>query len=137
MSWKCPKCGKTFRNTNQAHSCYVVSIDDHLKNKSVEVQAIVERLLNAVTKFGDITLNPVKSLIQVKAGATFLSIRPKKETVEIEFQLDEEIIKYPVYKYFRISKNRILHFAALEKKTDINKTLLSLLKKSCVLVKNT
>lgn len=137
MSWKCPKCGKAFRNTNQAHSCYVVTVDDHLKNKSAEVQAIVEKLLNAVAKFGDVTLNPVKSSIQVKAGATFLSIKPKKESVEIEFQLDEEIVQYPIYKYFRVSKNRVLHFASLEKKSDINKTLLSLLKKSYVLINNT
>ncbi len=136
MSWKCPKCNKTFRNTNQAHSCCVVSIDEHLKNKSADVQAMVERLLNAVTKFGKVTLNPVKSSIQVKAGATFLSIKPKKETVEIEFQLDEEINQLPVYKYFRVSNNRVLSFAKLEKKSDIDKSLLGLLKKSYLLVKN-
>jgi hypothetical protein len=29
--WTCPECGKKFRNKNQWHSCYRVSLEDHIE----------------------------------------------------------------------------------------------------------
>jgi len=134
MTWTCPNCKKEFRNKNQAHSCAKVDLKDHLKNKSPQVIVAFNKLMRELEKFGEITLNPVKTSIQVKAGATFLSIRPKKEHMEIEFQLGEEIDKFPVYKNIRISKNRVLHFAILKSPKEVNTQLVNWLKKSYELV---
>jgi len=134
MPWTCPKCKKEFRNKNQVHSCAKVDLRDHLKNKSPQVIATVDKLMRELGKFGEITINPVKTSVQVKAGATFLSIKPKKEYTEIEFQLSEEVDKFPVYKNIRISKNRVLHFAVLKSPQEVNIQLVSWLKKSYELV---
>jgi hypothetical protein len=106
----------------------------YLKNKSPQVVATFDKLMRELGKFGEITINPVKTSVQVKAGATFLSIRPKKEYTEIEFQLGEELDKFPVYKNIRISKNRVLHFAVLKNPQEVNTRLVSWLKKSYELV---
>lgn len=134
MTWTCPNCKKEFRNKNQAHSCARIDLKDHLKNKSPQVIATFDKLMRELDKFGEITLNPVKTSIQVKTGATFLSIKPKKECVEIEFQLGEEVDKFPVYRNIRISKNRVLHFAILKGPQEVNAQLVSWLKKSHELV---
>jgi len=130
MAWTCPDCGKQFRNTNQWHSCASRSIDDHLRNKTPEVRRIVERLLEDTGAFGAVTISPVKTSIQLKAGATFLSIRPRKDHVEIEFQTTSERSAYPVYKSIRISKNRVFHAAILEEECDIDEGLLQRIKES-------
>jgi len=135
MTWICPDCKKEFRNKNQAHSCARVDLEDHLKGKSSQVKATFEKLMREIRKFGEITLNPVKTSIQVKTGSTFLSIRLKKMNIEIEFQLGSEVNEPPFYKNFRISKNRVLHFAVLKNPEDVNAKLISLLRKSYELVK--
>jgi len=134
MTWICPKCKKEFKNTNQAHSCARVDLEDHLKNKSPQAKATFDKLMQELNKLGKINLNPVKTSIQVKATATFLSIKLKRDNVEIEFQLGSEINESPVYKNFRISKNRVLHFAVLESPQDVDAKLVNLLKKSYELV---
>ena len=134
MTWICPECKKEFRNTNQGHSCYIVSIEEHLKNRSDTVVTTYHKLMHEVNKFGRVTLNPVKTSIQVKSGATFLSIRLKKNSLEIEFQSNEEIKSAPVYKNFIISNNRVLSCAVIESPKDVNGQLLMWLRRAYGLV---
>ena len=134
MTWICPNCKKEFKNKNQAHSCAKVDLKEHLKNKSPQVKATFDKLMRELGKLGKITINPVKTSIQVRATATFLSIIPKKDYMEIEFQLGSERDELPVYKNFRISKNRVLHFAILKDPQEVNTKLMNWLKKSYELV---
>ncbi|NIO48435.1 MAG: hypothetical protein GTN73_03200 [Candidatus Aminicenantes bacterium] len=134
MTWTCPNCKKEFRNKNQVHSCAKVDLEDHLKNKSPQVIATFDKLMRELGKFGEITLNPVITSVQVRAGATFLSVKPKKECMEIEFQLSDEVNKLPIYKNIRISRNRVLHFAILKGPQEVNTQLINWLKKSYELV---
>ena len=134
MSWICPECGKSFRNRNQWHSCYALNLEDHLRNKPEGIRNTVNQLLNEVGRFGPIELNPVKSVIQVKAGATFLSIKPKKDFIELEFQLGEEIDQFPVHRTVRISGKRVLHFLYIQGREDISDQLLDWLRRSYQLV---
>ena len=137
MSWTCPDCGKSFRNLNQWHSCYTLNLEDHLRNKPEAIRNVVYDLLTEVGQFGPIELNPVKSVIQVKAGATFLSIKPKKDFIELEFQLGEEIDQFPVHRTIRISRNRVLHFLYIQNLEDINDQLLQWLRRSYMMVSQT
>jgi len=132
--WTCPNCGKKFRNQNQEHSCARVPVDAHLKNKPAGIRMIYDRLMQEVHRFGDISVNPVKSSIQVKAGANFLSIRAKKDRVEIDFFLDREVTKSPISRTFRISAHRVLHSAVLESYEQVNKELVNWLRESYELV---
>ena len=134
MTWICPNCKKEFKNKNQAHSCAKVDLKEHLKNKSPQVKATFDKLMRELGKLGKITINPVKTSIQVKATATFLSIIPRKDYMEIEFQLGSERDELPIYKNFRISKNRVLHFAILKDPQEVNTKLMNWLKKSYELV---
>ena len=134
MTWTCPTCKKEFKTANQAHSCARVPIDDHFKNKPGGIRMIYDRIMQEVMQFGDISVNPVKTSIQIKAGATFLSIRPKRDRVEIEFQLGREISTFPITRSFRISKNRVLHSAVIESFEQVNQELVEWLRESYELV---
>jgi hypothetical protein len=134
MTWTCPECGKEFRNPNQEHSCARVPVDEHFRNKPAAMRMIYDRLMMEVHRFGDITVNPVKTSIKIKAGATFLSVGVRKDRLEIEFFLDREVSKPPITKSFRVSGQRVLHCAALEKFEMVNQELVSWLKESFDLV---
>jgi Domain of unknown function (DUF5655) len=134
MTWICPVCSKEFRNNNQWHSCARLSLDDHLRNKPEKIKQTVYKLIDEIQKFGDIELNPVKSIIQVRAGATFLSIKPKKDLIELEFQLSFEVNEFPIVKCVRISSNRVLHLMYIDTINDIDKQLIGWIHDSYILV---
>jgi len=109
-------------------------VSAHLRNKSPEVAETVEKILAELHDIGNVTVEAVKTAIQVKAGATFLSMKPKKDHVEIEFQLGREIREFPVYRSLRVSRNRVLHLAAIEGPDDVDRTLVEWLRESYELV---
>ena len=134
MTWTCPLCGRAFRNTNQWHSCETRDLDHHLARKSPAVREMVATLVDAANDFGAIDIDPVKTSIQLKAGSTFLSIRPKKYHLEIDFSLGRRVDVFPVYRSTRISGNRVLHQAILEHADDIDAPLIALLREAYELV---
>jgi len=48
--WKCPKCGREFKNTNQNHSCSEksASIDEYIAAQSEDVQPILVKVRNII-----------------------------------------------------------------------------------------
>jgi len=134
MAWICPECHKKFRNRNQWHSCHILTVEDHLAKKSINVQTTVMELLDEVQNFGPIEINPVKSTIQVKSGATFLSIKTKKDFVELEFQLGEKVEEFPIHRAVRVSGNRVLHFLFLQSPEDITEQVIKWIKSSYIMV---
>ena len=134
MSWTCPDCKRTFRQTNQWHSCARVTVDDHLENKPDFVKNILQKLTGIVTGFGDVLVDPVKTAINFKAGATFLSAKVKKDCLQLEFQLTREVDEFPIYRSVRVSRARILHFAVLEDPRDIDGALAKWLREAYDLI---
>lgn len=51
--WTCPKCGRSFANLNQSHTCGTLrSIDDHLAGKPGQVVDIFRTFAAAVEACG-------------------------------------------------------------------------------------
>lgn len=130
MPWICPNCNRRFKNPNQPHSCIVNSIDDHFIKKNIIVREIYNKIEKEILKFGNIKINPTKYAIIVSSKSTFLAIKPRKTMLDIEFLLDKAVEGHPVYKIFKVSKNRFAHFIHLEYIQQVDKNLILLLKKS-------
>jgi hypothetical protein len=86
-----------------------------------------------LNKLSDVTVKPVKSSIQVKGKTTFLSIKPTRDYLGIEFLLDAKVDEFPIYKTFQYSKKRIAHFAVLETPRGVTRKLMKLLTRSHML----
>jgi hypothetical protein len=128
--WNCPSCSRTFKNPNQAHSCVRINAADLLSGSTDTIKAIYEKVTRIVGKFGEVQENSSKSTINFKNGATFMVLKPKKERMELEFVLEDERKEFPVYKTFRISKNRVAHYVALEKPDEVDKQITGWLKQA-------
>lgn len=137
MTWTCPNCKKKFKNTNQWHSCARVDPQGHFRNKPLLVRAIFDKLVGELGAFGRITVDSVKTSIQVRAASSFVSIKPKRDCLEIEFQLGHEADAFPVYRTIRVSKNRVLHFAVLEHPDDVDEQLVDWLRQAYELTNDT
>jgi hypothetical protein len=130
MPWSCPVCQRPFKHKNQMHSCIRVEVGEHLAGKNPHVVAIFQGLQAGMKRFGEVRVSSVKNCILFKSASTFLALKPKKEWVDIEFLLDQEIDEFPVHKTVRVSKNRVAHFVRLEHPREINRQLMRWLRRS-------
>lgn len=132
--WTCPKCKRSFRSTNQCHSCKTIDPIDHFKNKPPVVKEIYDKLITTVNKIGPVTINAVKSAIFLKTKSTYIEIKPKKKYVVIAFYLDKEVNESPISRVVQLGKNRFAHLIHLQNPTDINKQVIDWLKESYKLI---
>lgn len=123
MSYTCPTCKRVFKSPNQYHSCFITSKETHLQKMNSEICEIFGILRSYLETFDDLEILYLKTCIQFKIGVTFLSVYPKKDRLELEFQLNRTEDQFPVYKTIRISKNRVLHRIAIGENSDIDNQL--------------
>lgn len=100
--WKCPKCGRTFKNTNQEHYCGDApkSIDEYILEQPEDVQlylnkvnsAIKAAIPNAVEKlsWSMPTYWKKRNLIQFAAFKNHIGLYPGTEAVEAFFDKLQE-----------------------------------------------
>jgi len=104
-----------------------------LRNKEPHVQTIYNRLLEHIDTFGPFTLNPVKTAVQVKNGATFLSIKLRRVSVQLEFQMKDSVAHPRIDKSFQISRNRVLHFLEIHHPDEVDELLISWIRQAYIL----
>ena len=136
MAWICPTCKRPFKNRNQVHSCVQISPDTVLSVAGKNVQGIYNKLMAAVKKFGPYDITATPKAIFLKNPGSFVAIKPKKATLELEFLLDTAIDEFPVYKNLRTSKNRVAHFIRLDDPSQVDMQLIQWLKLSYTLISN-
>jgi predicted transport protein len=134
MSWVCPNCNREYRNKNQWHSCVKVDINVHLENKPQNIVDTVQKLISEISKFGSIEISPIKTAIQFRKGATFLSIRVKKDRCELEFQLPFDVEEFSIVKKVRVSSKRVYYLVYIDSVEDVDNQLLSWIKEAYKLI---
>lgn len=103
--WKCPKCGHSFKNTNQRHHCERTTAAAQLKTQPEVIVEIHDRLLDVVKKIGIFSVSPIKDYIMLKHKSTFLTIKPRKKYLDISFFLPEKTEEFPIFASLQQSKN--------------------------------
>jgi len=77
--WRCPKCGRTFANRNQTHTCGTVRpLAEHFVGKPATVRALFNRVYAAVKECGPVTVLPEKSRIAFHVRMSFMAISVQK-----------------------------------------------------------
>jgi hypothetical protein len=119
---------------NQWHSCAIIDIDFHFRNKPEHIEKTYGKLIASIRKIGRFETNCVKSAIFLKTATTYLEIKPKKDFLLIGFYLDKEVKEFPIFKTVKLSENRIVHEIRLHHPREINAKVISLLKESYKLI---
>lgn len=127
MSWICPKCSRKFHTERLYHSCDVVTMDDHLDKSQPEIKKLALSLIKKILTWKNVQVTPLKSMILITAGSNFMSIKPRKTHLEIEFILNEEKNEFPVFKTMSYGK-KFVHYIKIDSKEDVNPQLMGWLK---------
>ena len=130
MTWSCPLCKRTFRSTNQSHSCVVKNIDDHFIGKNINVRATYDVLESKLKSIFDFSIHPVLNAIMFTTDATFLAIKPKKSWIDLEFILSNEVNEFPIHKVAKASKTRYAHFVRIQEPKEIDEQLIGWIKEA-------
>jgi hypothetical protein len=132
--WTCPECGKPFKARNDRHSCKIVPVKKHFENRDPAFEEIFEKLIRHISTFGNYYINSLPYCILLKRESTFLAIKIKKDHLLLEFFLEAEENIFPVFKILRTSKNRVVHFVAIENAAELKQQVLDWIKRSYELV---
>ena len=107
MTWKCPKCGRTFKNENQSHYCgkapktveeYIHAQDEEIRSMLQSVRDVLrDRLPEAEEKisWSMKTYWKVHNIIHFAAQKKHIGLYPGPEAVShFSDQLDQAGLKY-------------------------------------------
>ena len=105
--WKCPKCGRTFKNENQSHYCgkapetvenYILAQDEEIRDQLRQVRTVlVSRLPDAKEKisWSMPTYWKDHNIIHFAAQKKHIGLYPGPEAVEFfSNKLDQAGLKY-------------------------------------------
>jgi len=77
--WACARCGRTFANRNQVHTCAPLGdLDAHFAGRSPAVRATFDRVLAVATSFGPVQVLPEKTRIALHARMSFAAFMPRR-----------------------------------------------------------
>lgn len=123
--WNCPNCGRSFRNTNQDHSCLITDLESHFVNKHQNVITSFELIRKKMMKLEGVKIISVKNAILFQAKSNFLAVKPKKSRLDVEFLLPEKVEEFPVHKVVQATKTKFAHFVRLESPDEVDSQLMS------------
>jgi predicted transport protein len=123
--WNCPNCGRSFRNTNQDHSCLITDLESHFVNKQQNVIDTFTVIRDEVMKLEGVKISSVKNAILFQAKSNFLAIKSKKSHLDIEFVLDEKVEEFLIFKTVQKTKSKCAHFVRLEWPEELDEQLLN------------
>jgi hypothetical protein len=90
--WKCPRCGRSFANLNQTHTCALLGdLDRHFANRPPELRALFDALTKAVLAFGPAEVLSEKTRLAFHRRMSFLSVYLRKDHLILAFVLAERI----------------------------------------------
>lgn len=133
--WTCPDCKRKFRNTNQNHSCILISKDDLFAKRPAILKTLYAKIAASVKNLGDYREETVlPDVIFFKTKSTFLAVKVKKDHLEIEFFSDHHEDDPSIAKWLQTSKNRFVHVVKIDSEEDITTQLTEWIKRSYHLV---
>jgi hypothetical protein len=89
--WTCSKCSREFKKTDQPHSCKIVPLEDHFKNKE-KAKEIFDHLVKRVEdSVGKVKLISLPCCIHLFGTYDFLAALPKKNSLEVRIGLNREL----------------------------------------------
>jgi hypothetical protein len=122
--WVCPTCGRSFRRSGQVHSCRVVTLDEHFREKP-DLRSLFDGLIGAVNATaGSCEVVPLPCCIHLSDGHDFLAVLPKRDRLEVRFTLSEQLHHPRVARSARTSASAVKHSVDVRSADDVDDELL-------------
>jgi hypothetical protein len=108
--WECARCGRTFANTNQTHTCATLGdLDEQFRGCQPQVRETFERILAAVRGLGPVTVLPEKTRIALHVRMSFAAFTPRRRWLDGHLVLARTIHSGRFRRVETYSPRNILH----------------------------
>ena len=119
--WACPRCGRTFANRNQTHTCAPLGdLDEHFARASPAVRATFDRVLAVVSGFGPVTVLPEKTRIALHVRMSFAAFTPRRDWLDGHLVLARRIDSPRFRRVETFSPRNVLHTFRLSVPSDVD-----------------
>jgi hypothetical protein len=119
--WVCPRCGRTFANRNQVHTCARLGdLDEHFARSSPEVRAIFDRVRAAAEALGPVEVLPERTRIALHARMSFAAFMPRRRWLAGHLVLARRVDSARFSQIQVISARNIVHQFRLDRRDDVD-----------------
>jgi len=113
--WVCPKCGRTFANLHQSHTCAPLGeLDRHFARSIPAVRATFDRVLAVLADIGPVAVLPEKTRIALHVRMSFAAFMPRKAWLNGHLVLARRIDSPRFAKVEVYSPRNVLHAFRLD-----------------------
>jgi hypothetical protein len=118
--WECPRCGRSFINTNQHHGCMLFDIERHFVDKDTFARPTFERVCEVLNACGDYTILGQKTWIAFQGRSLFAFLKPKRIGVEATVVLELPIASPRIVKQESFSSRKEMYRIILRSMDDLD-----------------
>jgi Domain of unknown function (DUF5655) len=81
--WACQRCGRSFANRNQTHTCAPLGdLEQHFAGAAPVVREIFERIVATVSRLGPVEVLPEKTRIAMHVRTSFAAFVPRRRWLD-------------------------------------------------------
>jgi hypothetical protein len=129
--WTCPVCRRRFGHPRQSHVCEPgLTLEQYLERQPPAQRPVYRAVLRALTKLGELDIDPVEVGIMIKRHSTFCELRPKRGAVELAFKLSRPLASPRIRRTLRVSTHRTAYVLLLTSAREVDAELRSWLVES-------
>lgn len=119
--WTCPRCGRTFANRNQSHTCRTLGdLDAHFTGKDPAVRETFDEMVRTVTALGPFEILAEKSRIAFHVRMSFAAFTPRIHWLDGHVVLAERMESSRFTKVEVYSPHNVLHAFRLRTPAEVD-----------------
>ena len=119
--WACPRCGRTFANPNQSHTCAPLGdLDWHFAGTDPTVRVTFDAILAAVLRLGPVEVLAEKSRIALHVRMSFAAFQPRRHWLNGHLVLAREVPSVRFNKIEVFSPRNVLHAFRLDSPDQVD-----------------
>jgi hypothetical protein len=119
--WTCERCVRAFANANQSHTCAPLGeLDRHFTGRQPQVRATFQAVLDALSRFGPVTVLPEKTRIALQVRMSFAAFTPRVRWLDGHLVLARRIDSPRFRRVETYSPRNVLHTFRLIDPADVD-----------------
>ena len=126
--WTCPKCGRSFANRNQTHTCAPLrSLEEAFADTDPAVRLAFDRILAQV---GPVTVLPEKTRVALAVRMSFAAFVPRRRWLDGHLVLAREA-QHPLFRRVVVfSRRNVVHEFRLTGPAQVDAAFVELLREA-------
>jgi predicted transport protein len=122
-TWKCPRCGRSFRAVNQRHSCGVGSREELLRNKPAALVTLYTALEQALAGYDDVEIVTKDRYALFRTTRIFADLVFMRDALRLAVHLKRSASQPMFFKVVAGRKGQVTHVTRLRTAAELRAVL--------------